>query len=98
MTTRKARKNDPITSHLAAASATQETLTRIENHVLGIFKTGLQLTDEDLVNVYTRNGYPGTPQGIRTARNELATRGKLEIVGIGKTSHGRKARIWAVIL
>jgi hypothetical protein len=92
---RKARKTDPITSHLAAESVTEETLTRIENLVSQIFRTGLHLTDEELVNVYTKNGYPGTPQAVRTARNELANLEKLEIVGIGKTSHGRKARVWA---
>jgi hypothetical protein len=92
----RTRKTDPITSYLAAESQDAKTLTRIQNLVLHIFRTGLELTDEELVNVYTHNGYPGTPQAIRTARNELSTRGKLEIVGIGVTKSKRKARIWAV--
>jgi hypothetical protein len=97
MNSRKARKTDPITSYLAAASTTEEALTRIQSYVYAIFKNGLQeLTDEDLVGIMESNGYPGTPQAIRTARNELARRGKLEVVGFGKTKTGRKARIWAV--
>ena len=92
----RTRKTDPITSYLAAESQTAESLTRIQKHVYNIFRGGLQLTDEELVSVYTHNGYPGTPQAIRTARSELATRGKLEIVGIGITKSKRKARIWAV--
>ena len=96
MKTRKARKTDPITSHLAAASATEESLTRIEKYVYQIFSTGLHLLDEELVQIFTGNGYPGSPQGIRTARAELARMGKLKEIGIGKTKYGRKARVWCI--
>lgn len=98
MNSRKARKKDPITSHLAAASTSESNLTGIKKQVSEIFRTGLHLTDEELVKVFSSNGYLGSPQGIRTARVELARSGKLEIVGIGKTQYNRKARIWAVIL
>lgn len=94
---RHSRKTDPITSYLAAASTSEDALTRIQSYVYAIFSNGLQeLTDEELVSIMESNGYPGTPQAIRTARSTLANRGKLQIVGFGKTKTGRKARIWAV--
>jgi hypothetical protein len=95
---RYSRKNDPITSYLAAASTTEDTLTRIQTYVYAVFNNGLQeLTDEELVSIMESNGYPGTPQAIRTARSVLSNRGKLEVVGYGKTRLGRKARIWAIV-
>jgi hypothetical protein len=93
---RHARTNDPTTSHQAAASVDEKTLTRIENHVYLIFKTGKHLTDEDLVKIYTYTGHPGTPQAVRTARNELSRQDKLKIVGIAKTKTGRNARVWSI--
>jgi hypothetical protein len=92
---RYTRTNDPITSHLAGESVTEETLTRIQKLVEQIFSHSLELTDEELVSVYTKNGYPGTPQAVRTARAELGRLGRIEVVGFGKTVSGRKARIWA---
>jgi hypothetical protein len=83
---RNSRKTDPITSYLAAASTSEDALTRIQSYVYAIFNNGLQeLTDEELVSIMESNGYPGTPQAIRTARSVLARRGKLEVIGIGKT-------------
>jgi hypothetical protein len=93
---RKARKTDPITSYIAAASTSEEHLTRIESYVYAIFRNGQELTDEELVRIMENNGYPGTPSGIRTSRSNLANKGKLVIMGIGKTKFGRPARIWAV--
>jgi hypothetical protein len=93
---RNTRKNDPITSYLAAESISEAALTRIQTYVYAIFRNGQELTDEELVGIMENNGYPGTPQAIRTARSVLSNRGKLEVIGIGKTRTGRKARIWAV--
>lgn len=94
---RHSRKTDPITSYLAAASTTEDALTRIQTYVYAIFNNGnQQLTDEELVSVMENNGYPGTPQAIRTARSVLSNRGKLQIIGYGKTKTGRKARIWTI--
>jgi hypothetical protein len=93
---RKARTTDPLTSHLAAASTTEEHLSRLETYVWGIFRVGrLELTDEELVRILENNGYPASPQGIRTARVSLERRGFIEVVGEAKTRFGRKCRVFA---
>lgn len=94
---RHTRKNDPLTSYLAAASTSEEHLTRIEKFVYAIFQVGnLDLTDEELVRIIESNGYPASPQGARTARANLTRRGLLEQVGEAKTRFGRKCRVWAI--
>lgn len=95
---RHARNTDPHTSHQAAASTTEKALSRLETYVLAIFQNGggiQQLTDEELVRIVENNGYPASPQGIRTARVELSRRGLIEVVGESKSKFGRRCRVWA---
>jgi hypothetical protein len=92
-----ARKTDPYTSHEAAASVKNFTLT--QQAILGLLKS--PMTDEDLVERYDLQSRVGlapmaSPSGIRTARHKLVERGVVDSVGEGRSRFGRKALIWSV--
>ncbi len=94
-----ARTTDPTTSHEAAQSVRNETLTqRVILSILGISP----LTDEELVNKYQamQRGLSTIPRasasGIRSRRNELAQAAKVFPVGYKKTESGRKAIVWGL--
>lgn len=94
---RYARKTDPATSHEAAASTTEEHLSRLEAMVYAVLKE-FDGTDEAVVNRIVSGGYPASPQGIRTARVRLERKGLIEEVGLAVTRFGRKTRIWGIPL
>jgi hypothetical protein len=92
-----ARPNDPITSHLAAASLDGIKLSKIEESILKILD--VPMNDEDLVNAYQEAMNMGlvphsSPSGIRTRRNHLHVKGRVRVVGTNKTISGRTARVW----
>jgi hypothetical protein len=96
MTQAHARTSDTHTSHEAAASVVNITLT--QTYILGILAT--PMTDEHLVNTYKDLARidPLQPwaseSGIRSRRAELAALGLVEIVGHEYTRANRKAHVW----
>ena len=91
-----ARMTDPSTSHLAAASVKNETLTK---RVILDFLS-LPMTDEELVEYYKLalvriDTIPqASDSGIRSRRAELTRDSKVFAVGYKKTKSGRKAIVW----
>jgi len=91
-----ARMTDPSTSHLAAASVKNETLTK--KVILGFLSN--PMTDEELVEYYNlaRVRIDSIPRasdsGIRSRRAELTRDFKVFAVGYKKTKSGRKAIVW----
>jgi hypothetical protein len=91
-----ARKTDPVTSHAAAQSVSNETVTLTQHYILKALKR--PKTDEQLVVSF--RAYKTAPiaseSGIRSRRAELAKRGLLMIVGEARTFSGRRAYLWQV--
>lgn len=92
----RARRSDPWTSHAAARSING--LTARQNAVWNFLYQHGPLTDEELVNDYTRTGrdaWPAqSPSGLRTRRKELADRSLVEEAGDTIVQSGRRAIIW----
>jgi len=92
-----ARMTDPSTSHLAAASVKNETLTK--RVILNILNDQ-GMTDEELVQMYNFmssriDTIPrASDSGIRSRRAELTRDFKVFAVGYKKTKSGRKAIVW----
>jgi hypothetical protein len=91
-----ARKTDPATSHEAAQSVSDDTITLTQKFILKALKK--PLTDEQLIVAFRK--YKTAPlaseSGIRSRRAELARRYLLMIVGESKTASGRRAYVWQV--
>lgn len=94
-----ARKSDPFTSHLAAATIMDATTLQIR--IIQCFDSVPGgLTDEQLVNLYNSmwgNSFPATESSIRSRRSELNHRGS--IIDTGKTrntKNGHKAIVWEI--
>lgn len=94
----RARVDDPVTSHEAAASVTHITATK--EVILLLLKK--PATDVELVDRY-KNAHELDPvsvpraseSGIRSRRAELANAGLVVETGqFGRTPAGRKATIW----
>ena len=94
----KARNTDPHTSHAAAASVTQETLTQTQTLVLQTLQTHGPMTDEQLcMRIADDQQSPVSVSGVRTRRSELAAAGR--VVDTGKrvpTRTGRQAIVWGL--
>ena len=92
-----ARMTDPSTSHLAAASVKNETLTK--RIILNILNDRA-MTDEELVEAYRFMALHidtvprASDSGIRSRRAELTKDFKVFAVGYKKTKSGRKAIVW----
>jgi hypothetical protein len=99
MTQAHARTTDPHTSHEAAASVINITLT--QTYILGILAA--PMSDEHLVNTYKDLARldPLMPwaseSGIRSRRAELAKRNMVEIVGHEYTRANRKTHVWQTV-
>lgn len=94
-----ARNNDPVTSHIAAASIDLTNLKPTEQTIIEIIKTHPNLNDDqiyecylDLVSLGLAKLY--TPQAIRTIRVNLWREDFIHVSGIGVNSRGSKARTW----
>lgn len=84
-----ARRTDPATSHLAAA--TLDDKARQRRLVLAVLRTYGPMTDEALVNHLSTI----SPSGARTRRSELVRAGLVQDTGDRlPTSSGRKAIVW----
>jgi hypothetical protein len=94
-----ARRNDPETSHEAAASIDADTLRDSQRAVLRVLTESGPLTDEEIVGYYcswlnvTRLPRQ-SDSGIRTRRKELERLGKVQPDGTKKTASGRNAIVW----
>lgn len=91
-----ARRTDPETSHLAAASVSTS-IRESQRIVFSLFKAYGDMTDEKLLKVSYAGGNLLSPSGLRTRRSELVRLGLLEDSGqrIALAS-GRKAIVWRV--
>jgi hypothetical protein len=93
-----ARVNDPITSHMAAASISAGRTTPTKEAILNLLAL-TPMTDEELCQAYRNMAYIGgapnsSDQNIRTMRCILHREGKVHIVGVTKSASGRQTRIW----
>ena len=93
-----ARVNDPITSHMAAASIDAARTTPTKEAILNLLSL-TPMTDEELCQAYRNMAYIGgapqsSDQHIRTTRCTLHREGKVHIVGVTKSASGRQTRIW----
>lgn len=91
----KARRTDPQTSHEAAASVDNVTITQ------GFILRALQKprTDPQLIEAYRhlKKAPPASESGIRTRRAELVDKGLVVDSGLRSTTpFGRKAIVWSV--
>lgn len=98
-----ARRGDPVTSHMAAASIKSEEIRRSQQGVLSMFERYGPMHDVALVERYMLNAAPisDLPQqsesGVRTRRSELVTKGVLEDSGRKEQlPSGRKAIVWRI--
>ena len=95
----QARNTDPITSHEAAATITEELFYSRVQMVERLLT--IPMTDEQLVLAFEAAAFAGlckmaSPQGIRSARANLVAAGKVEAVP-GKfelTGMGNKCHVW----
>ena len=93
-----ARKHDPITSHLAAASIATSTSVNVRTVILKLLELSA-MTDPELCDAYRNlmfiNQAPkASDQHIRTSRKQLHDLGLVQVVGTTTTASGRLARIW----
>lgn len=94
----EARRTDPQTSHDAAASITEETLTRNQRDVLEHLRIGGPSTDFDLVDALCNRGRLMSPSGCRTRRKELTEAGLIRDSGKKmRLPTGRKAIVWEAV-
>jgi len=99
-----ARKDDPETSHQAAASITPDKLSASQHAVYDAFGVTAQMSDEGLRALYKKERSKDWPQyewpaqsdsGIRTRRSELVRCGLLKDSGLRiKTVTGRQTIVW----
>lgn len=93
-----ARRSDPDTSKLAAASV--KNLGRTRDAILRILRALGPCTDEQIQAAYSRGyGNPilASPSGLRSRRSELVRMGLVVDSGrVGKTASGRQTIIWKV--
>lgn len=96
--TPRARHTDPSTSHAAAASVKNTTLT--QQRILQVLEASGPMTDEQIATAYTRSfpQQPVSPSGLRTRRSEMARRGLIQqaegALDIGTTAAGRRSKLW----
>lgn len=91
----RARNTDPKTSHDAAASVDNVTMT--QTFVLRALNK--PRTDPELIEAYRhlKKAPPASESGIRTRRAELVDKGMVKDTGKRSvTAYGRKAIVWSV--
>lgn len=97
--TAHARRDDPETSHAAAASLTSQRLRQSQREVLLAMRALGPCSDTTLLDRYPGFGLSHqSPSGLRTRRAELVARGL--VVDSGKRERlptGRMAIVWEVL-
>ena len=91
----RARHTDRETSHAAAASIKQDSITEMKSRILLGLKS--PRTDEELVRFFEEWNWEGSPSGIRSRRNELEKAGLVRAVGQSKTASGRRCNVFQVV-
>lgn len=97
MSTPTARRTDPSTSHLAAASVRVSDLPAVKQAIVTLFAVCGPMTDEQLWDVWQQriHSKPISPSGLRTRRRELADAGWIRDSGSKRPmSTGRMAIVW----
>lgn len=90
-----ARRNDPETSHEAAASV--QNIRASHRRVMQLFRTYGPMTDEQAYEAAVSDGWKISRSGLRTRRSELCFPRGGGIMDSGrtfKTESGRQAVIW----
>ena len=92
-----ARCSDPVTSHEAAGSISEEHTTKVQENILGLLRSRGALDFESLIEAYWGE-YPGghpSEQSIRTRTRELVRKGLVRDSGRKvRTWRGRAAIVW----
>lgn len=98
-----ARRTDPVTSHEAAESLSDEALVGAQREVVDILTINGGLADVDIASVHEFRHARGitelnlSEQRLRTARAELVRAGR--VVATGRevlTPRGRRAVVWGL--
>lgn len=92
--TPQARLTDPLESHDAAESVTKGTVAKSHRAVLDLLRHRNLMAweaEQELSHL------PLSESRIRSAFAELERLGKIKVVGEGKTSFGRRARVWGYV-
>lgn len=98
-----ARRTDPETSHVAAASLSAVRLTTAQRAVLVALHEFGPLCDHELVDIYKRvrveYGFPEqTDSSIRSRRSDLTKKlGLVVLDGHGRAPSGKPANRWRVL-
>lgn len=99
----RARRDDPTTSHEAAATVRNPDRLRIRIHRIMV-ATGVWMTHEDVITAYGReaatNGWaPASTSGIRTRVSELHDQGYLEqdTAPTAVNRNGRRVHQWRYV-
>lgn len=95
-----ARRTDPETSHEAAKSVSEESITETQRAIIKLLGT-TPMNDDQLFQMYFQGAEQGywkhaSMSGVRSRRSELVKRGIVKNVGRTKTSFGRAAIIWGL--
>ena len=95
-TTRYARRDDPDTSHAAAASTTEEHQSEAQLAVLGLYLYG-PLTHDEMIREAGEAGILLTPSGLRTAVSKLVDQGLVRDSKQRKlTKYNRQTIVWVL--
>ena len=93
----KARTTDRGTSHAAAASVRQETITRTKVHILDALQDGNKTSEEIESYVRAYAGFRVSPSGLRTRRSELEKAGFVKATEAhALTDSGRRCTEFAI--
>lgn len=91
-----ARRTDPLTSHLAAASITSERIRKSQADVLRVLSSG-PMCDEQIADRARELGVKQSPSGLRTRRAELVDLG--QVIDSGervRLRSGRMSIVWGL--
>jgi hypothetical protein len=91
-----ARREDPETSHEAAASVTPESISIQKRNIISTLRKLQLASDRQIIRAYHRDfGKRVSEQSIRSRRNELTKAGLIEWSGKFQTPpSGRRERLW----
>ncbi len=90
-----ARRNDPLTSHLAAASVKR--ITEFHKDILDMLKLYGPMTDEQIYRQFQLAEIKISESGARTRRKELVDMAEVMFTGDTLfTKSGRKTQVWGL--
>jgi hypothetical protein len=100
----RARDTDPVTSHEAAESVSQASMTRTRERILLILQTRRSLSDLGIWDAWQRKWWQEagqsqiSPSGLRTRRSELVRLGLIRDSGQYEIlPSGRRAILWELV-